>query len=83
MAMQKEEIMDLLKETITSIVPEIEAGMIAEDKSLKDLGANSVDRMEIITETMEELAITVPMVEFAKIKNIGELVEFFYTTKNK
>jgi polyketide biosynthesis acyl carrier protein len=42
--------------------------------SLRDLGANSIDRADIITETMEQLDVSIPMVRFGDAKNIGDIV---------
>jgi polyketide biosynthesis acyl carrier protein len=48
----------------------------------KDLGANSIDRMDIVTQTMEDLAIKIPLVELAKVQNIQELVDLLYEQKS-
>jgi len=44
--------------------------------SLKELGANSLDRVEIVTEVIEELGLDVSMRDLAGLRNIGELVSF-------
>lgn len=43
--------------------------------SLADHGANSVDRMEIITLSMEALGIKLPFMSFANVSNIEGLVD--------
>ena len=52
-------------------------------ESLRDLGANSVDRMEIIVETMRKIGVKINMLEFANIKNIQEMVDFLYERSEK
>ena len=52
---------------------------ISMDISLKDLGANSLDRAEIVTGSMEDLGLSFPMRELAKISNIRELVAFLHS----
>lgn len=75
--MSENTIINILKVNVLEIFPELPEEAITFDKSLKDLGANSVDRMDIIVKTMEALEIKVPMVEIAQARNIGELVELF------
>ena len=41
--------------------------------SLKALGANSIDRADIIMMTLETLALNIPLHEMAKAENIGDL----------
>lgn len=41
--------------------------------SLRDLGANSIDRADIVMMTLESLSLKIPMVEVAKAENMGEL----------
>ena len=43
--------------------------------SLRDLGANSVDRADIITDAMEELGVWTALVSFADAQNLGELAD--------
>ena len=67
--MNKEEIFSVLRAHVGEFVIE---------DSLKDLGANSIDRMDIIVETMEELGIKIPMVNFGKCKNMKDIVDIYY-----
>lgn len=73
--MTQEEIFETVKSVFAEIVPDIEVSRITRQDSLRDLGANSVDRAEILTETMEQLGVSLPMVSFGKAKNIGDIVE--------
>lgn len=41
--------------------------------SLRELGANSIDRSEIVMLTLESLSLKIPMIEVAKAGNMGEL----------
>ncbi|MCP4138404.1 MAG: acyl carrier protein [bacterium] len=76
--MTHDEIFQLIKNNVLEILPEIPSEEILIDISLKDLGANSIDRVEIITMTMEDLGIKIPMVDFGNIKNIRGLADFFF-----
>ena len=73
--MQTEAIFDVLKQQIYDIFPEWETQGISRADSLKALGANSIDRAEILMMTMSALKLKIPMVTFGKAKNLGELVD--------
>ncbi|MBN2441741.1 MAG: acyl carrier protein [Spirochaetales bacterium] len=79
--MTKEEIFKQIINHIKEVVPELENYNIQQTDSLKDLGANSVDRAEIITLMMESLHINIPRIDFFGAKNIKDLVEIFYAKK--
>jgi polyketide biosynthesis acyl carrier protein len=80
MNFNKEQIFEILKEKITEILEDVPPDTIKIEGSLKDYGANSVDRMEIATLTMEALDVVVPVVKMAGIKDIKGLVDILYKT---
>ncbi len=71
----------MLKNSVIEIIPDIDPEKIKIEESLKDLGANSVDRMDITIRMMELLDLKVPLVEFGDIKNMQSLVDFLYAKK--
>lgn len=73
--MNKSEIFEELKKLITEALPYIEPEHIRLGDSLKDLGANSIDRMDIIVGIMEALEVRIPLVEFGKLNNIEGIVD--------
>ncbi len=79
--MSKKEIFKLLKDVVVEIIPDINPEQIKIEESLKDLGANSVDRMDIVIRAMEVLDIKIPLVEFGEVNNIQGLVDLLYTKK--
>ena len=56
------------------VVDDLDPAEVTIDRPLSDLGCNSVDRTEIVSMTMEELDITVPVTEFAGVSDIRSLV---------
>ena len=76
--MTKDEIFDVLRKDVLFVLPELEPSQITRDASLRDLGANSIDRADIITDTMRTLDLRIRLGELAGLKNIGELVDFLH-----
>lgn len=73
--MEREIAWNALKNSIYEVFPEFTTKNIHENNSLRDLGANSIDRAEIITSTLARLKINISLVEFAKSKNIKEIID--------
>ena len=46
--MTQDEIFEIIKNNTLEVIPELEADSITIEESLKNLGANSIDRMEIL-----------------------------------
>lgn len=77
--MTKEDIFNTIVNHTKDVLPELETHEFALTDSLRDLGANSIDRSEIIMMTLESLNnFNAPMVEFAETQTIGELVNKLY-----
>jgi polyketide biosynthesis acyl carrier protein len=71
--MEKEPIFEALKISINDVLGDQEK--LTYDSSLKELGANSVDRAVILMQTLEQLGVQMPMVVFAGAKNLGDIVQ--------
>lgn len=76
--MNKEEIFKVITEHAREVLPSLEDHSFQQDDSLKDLGANSIDRSEIVMMTLESLSLNVPLVELARVSNIGELASILH-----
>jgi polyketide biosynthesis acyl carrier protein len=72
--MTKAEIFEVVKKNALEIL-DVAPDTVTLGKSLTDLGANSVDRVEIVTMTMEDLGLKIPFMSFAGASNIEDLVE--------
>lgn len=74
--MTKDEVFAVLKKYIMEqLEDEVEEGDIVISKSMLDLGANSLDIVEIVSNTMRELKIKIPRDELAKISTMEGLAE--------
>jgi polyketide biosynthesis acyl carrier protein len=60
------------------VIPELEGHNFSLNDSLKNLGANSVDRSEIIMMTLATLSLNIALIDTAGAKNIGELADILY-----
>jgi polyketide biosynthesis acyl carrier protein len=76
--MDKENIFRLIADCCCEIIPALRKHEFKPDDRLNDLGANSVDRADIIMMTIEALSLQIPRVELFGTKNIGELVDVIY-----
>lgn len=76
--MNKDDIMMLIKSHCCELIPELKGCEIRLSDTLEDLGANSMDRADIIMMTMEAMSLKIPRVELFRTKNIGELVDVLY-----
>ena len=82
--MTQEEVFDVLKKHILDqLEDEVEEEDVTIETSMKDLGANSLDIVEIITNTMRELKIKIPRDELAAIDTMQGLVATMADYKNK
>lgn len=77
--MTKEEIFEVVRRNTLEVLPEVSPEEVRMERQLRDLGANSIDRVEIVTMSMEALGLNIPLVDLAGVSNIGGLVELLYT----
>lgn len=75
--MEKEQIFEILKKNVCEVMIDLDENLVTMKESLRDLGTNSVDRADILMQTMEMLRVKIPMVEFAIAQNIDEIVKVF------
>jgi len=76
--MDKQAIFDLIVTHSRQVVPALAARPIEPGDSFRHLGANSVDRSEIVMMTMESLALEIPLIETARAGNLGELADIMH-----
>ncbi|TAK73855.1 MAG: acyl carrier protein [Gammaproteobacteria bacterium] len=76
--MTQDQIFEVIKKSVLDILIDIEPELIKIDKSLKDLGANSIDRIEVISSTLEQLNLKLPLMTFKNATNIREIVDIFH-----
>jgi polyketide biosynthesis acyl carrier protein len=74
----REAIFEVITRHAREVVPELAGHSFVPSDRLTDLGANSIDRAEIVTMTMETLGLAIPRVDLFGASNIGELVDVIF-----
>jgi polyketide biosynthesis acyl carrier protein len=74
---ERDEIFAILQQN-TGTVLAIDPQSVPPRGRLADLGANSIDRTEIVTMTIEALGIRASLVELAQVNSIEGLVSFLH-----
>jgi polyketide biosynthesis acyl carrier protein len=76
--MNKDQILELVIRNVREVLPELERHAFVPDDELTKLGANSLDRAEIVNLTLEAMALRIPRVQLFGVKNLGQLVDVLY-----
>lgn len=71
----EEQVFEVVKAQILEVLGDVPPARIRPEVSLKDLGANSLDRVEVVSLSMQALSLRFPISELGKLSSIGELVE--------
>ncbi|QCO06160.1 hypothetical protein D3867_29960 (plasmid) [Azospirillum argentinense] len=82
--MSRDHVLDVIRAQIARVLPHVPPEAVTETVHLKQLGADSIDRTDILTMTMEELIAEnrldglTPLVAFAAVPNIGALADLLF-----
>jgi len=76
--MNKVQVFELITRHTCEVLPELENHEFKFEDSLRDLGANSIDRSEIVMMTLEALSLNIPMITIARAENMGELASILH-----
>ena len=74
----KEEILKIVKQHLADNIDDLDEAAFDPAKSMKDMGANSLDIVEVVSCTMRDLKVKVPRAELAKLSNVTELVDLLH-----
>lgn len=72
--MTGDEVFEVVRSSAEKVL-NVDTSAMTLDGTLSDLGANSVDRADIVTQSMLELNVKVPAREFKEVTNIRSLVD--------
>jgi polyketide biosynthesis acyl carrier protein len=77
--MTKEEVFAVVRKHILQTLDGVDPADIDPSKSMKELGASSLDLVEVVSLSMRELKVKVPRSELAHLANIGGLVDLLHS----
>jgi acyl carrier protein len=76
--MTRAEVLAVVKKHLIDVTEGLTLDAIDPAVSMKDLGINSLDIVEVVSTSMRELKVKVPRSELAKLTNIDGLVDLLY-----
>ncbi len=71
----REKVLDIVKEHLMDNLEDLDEKDFDPAKSMKDLGANSLDIVEVVSCTMRDLKVKIPRSELSNISNVNGLVD--------
>jgi polyketide biosynthesis acyl carrier protein len=77
--MRQEDVIEVIIRHAREVIPRLESHTFRHDDSLRELGANSVDRSEIVMMTLETLSLHIPLIDLARAENIAELAGILHS----
>lgn len=79
--MTKDEVRAVVIKHLQDSVESLRGKEIDTSRSMKDLGANSLDIVEVVSSAMRELKVKIPRSELSKLTNVDELVNMLHDVK--
>ena len=83
MSQPESSVFDVVRNAILDVMIDLDPEDITLDSNLTDLGANSVDRVEIVVNSMADLGVKVPREKLQGISNLRGLVEVLEKHANR
>jgi polyketide biosynthesis acyl carrier protein len=74
----REAIERIVREVIAVVLPSVPPDAVTGNRHLRDLGADSVDRVEIILMLLDRLHLDEPMSTFSGVRDIDALVALLH-----
>ncbi|MEU8894015.1 phosphopantetheine-binding protein [Streptomyces sp. NPDC048442] len=75
--MTESRIFAALTRNLVDVLPDLLGVHITPDLTMRELGANSIDRMDVLIGTQEELDVKIPVSGFGAAQELGALVAVF------
>jgi acyl carrier protein len=81
--MTREDIFNVIESNIVSIIDGASGKEINESLSMRDLGADSLQIIEVVSRSMKQLKIKVYRTELSTAKNLKDLIDLFEAAAKK
>jgi polyketide biosynthesis acyl carrier protein len=75
MKLSQDHIAAVIKQHIADIMLDVEVESLTLQSSMRELGLNSIDRVDVIVNSLESLGQNIPLVEFASARTLGDIVK--------
>lgn len=73
--MTRDDVLAVVVKNVKEIVPELEKTGFDPNKNYRELDITSLDLVEIVTGTMRELKVKIPINELTSVKTTNDLVD--------
>lgn len=81
--MDREAILEIVKKYIADALDDVDVDALDPSLSMKDVGVNSLDIVEVVSRSMRELKVKVPRSELNQLDSIDGLVDMLFETVQK
>jgi acyl carrier protein len=75
--MTRQEMFAVVRSNIETVIDGVEGTSLTEDMSMRDMGADSLQIVEVVSRSMKELKVKVPRTELSRAQNLGDLLDLF------
>ena len=75
--MTRSEIFEVVRANIITVVEGVSPEAISEKVSMRELGADSLQTVEVVSRSMKQLRLRVPRTELTRARNLGDLLDLF------
>ncbi|QUH03652.1 hypothetical protein HUO13_25050 [Saccharopolyspora erythraea] len=81
--MTRDEVFAVVRENILAVRSEVDPAEIREDRSMHDLGCDSLDRMDVVVGSLDQVGLELRPERFAGVRDIGGLVDVLLENVNE
>jgi acyl carrier protein len=75
--MTRDEMFAVVKANMQEIIEAAKGRDVQETDSMRDIGADSLEIVEVVSRSMKQLKIKVPRTELTQAKNLKDLLDLF------
>ncbi len=81
--MGRDQVFAVVRDTILAVRPDVDACQIREDRSMTDLGCDSLDRLDVVAGAMDRIGMELSTERFADVGDIRGLVDVLWDGTNR
>jgi polyketide biosynthesis acyl carrier protein len=78
----RDQVFAVVRDTITAVRPDVDPAGIREDRSMTDLGCDSLDRLDVVAGAMDRIGLELSTDRLADVHDIGGLVDALWDGAN-